>query len=89
MSYKKSGENRRFGLARCPYCGEKFWKNWPNKQYCCDQHGVLYRANRGNLEAAERAAKKPAESIADISKKARAAGLTYGQYMAARAVGRL
>lgn len=86
---KKSGENRRFGLTRCPYCGKQFWRNSPNNQYCCTAHGERYRANRVNLEAAERAAKMPAESIADISQKARAAGLTYGQYMAARAVGRL
>lgn len=89
MSYKESGENRRFGLVRCPYCGQEFWKNSPNKQYCCDQHGVLYRKKQAKEAFAERAAKKPAESIADISKKARAAGLTYGQYMAARSVGRL
>lgn len=89
MSYKKSGENRRFGLVRCLYCGQEFWKNSPNKQYCCDQHGVLYRKKQAKEAFAERAAKKPVESIADISKKARAAGLTYGQYMAARAVGRL
>lgn len=85
----KSGENRRFGLAHCPYCGKKFWKSSPNKQYCCDEHGVLYRARRSKEEAAEKEKKKPSESIADISKKARAAGLSYGQYMAARAVGRI
>ena len=85
----KSGESRRFGLTHCPYCGKKFWRNSPNNQYCCTEHGERYRAKRAKEDAAERAAKKPAESIADISKKARAAGLTYGQYMAARAVGRL
>lgn len=85
----KSGESRRFGLAHCPYCGKKFWKSSPNKQYCCDAHGVLYRKKQAKEEAAEREKKKPSESIADISKKARAAGLSYGQYMAARAVGRL
>ena len=85
----KSGESRRFGRARCPFCGKPFWKSSPNKQSCCDAHGVLYRKKQAKEEAAEKEKKKPSESIADISKKARAAGLSYGQYMAARAVGRL
>lgn len=83
-----SGDDRRYGMTSCPYCGKKFQKSAPNKVYCSDRCGSRYRAQGESKEAAEREARKPAESLVEVARKARAAGLTYGQYMAARAVGR-
>lgn len=74
--------------VRCENCGLIFEKQHHRQAYCCDacrQQGKRrkqterYRQLK-ELNQSKRKNKKP--TLADINSKARAAGMTYGKYMA-------
>lgn len=70
---------------RCGNCGLIFEKQNYNQRYCCDacrRKGNSRKSKeRYRLQKiAKQKNKKP--TLADINNKARAAGMTYGKYMA-------
>ena len=70
---------------RCEECGLIFEKQTKNQRYCCEECSKLgnNRKSRERYRMQKAAAKgKEKQTIADINRKAREAGMTYGQYMA-------
>lgn len=73
----------------CKVCGKTFYGSSATA-YCGDECRGIGRASTNQLAATRRkiriGRKKPKENqnagIADISKEARAAGMSYGQYVA-------
>lgn len=72
--------------AECPICGETFWQKKKAQMYCSRKCGNIAnrRQDEADLEAIQEIceAKKPAKSLSQIAAEARAAWMTYGQYMA-------
>ena len=71
--------------VRCGYCDLIFEKQNYNQRYCCDKcrrQGSLKRQKERyrQQKAVKQKNKKP--TLSDINSKVRAAGMTYGQYMA-------
>ena len=75
--------------AACEECGIIFDKKTNNQRYCCPECKKIgqrrkareyYRAHYVPKGQAEEKKKPP--SLTEINQKARAAGMTYGQYMA-------
>ena len=76
---------------KCPICGSIFVGR-PNKIYCsakcCKKASKEYERKRGEERKKPEAEKKKHKSkleslnLEEINKKARAEGLSYGQYMA-------
>ena len=92
-------------IRNCLRCGKPFtvMKNGGGKKFCgkaCQLehnkagaterwHKVYKERRRKERMAAEQEKKNRPESIAEIQRKARAAGLSYGQYMLQRQLGRI
>lgn len=90
---KKQRNRERLGIRICLECGKEFAPR-SGTQVCCgpvcqDTRTKVLARNWKDMqrekEQAEKAAKKKrkkAETLAEINAKARAAGMTYGKYMA-------
>lgn len=61
---------------QCEYCGTPF-KEGSTNPYCSDECQNMYSSGR----VKNTGRKKKALSIVDISKRAKAEGMTYGQYV--------
>lgn len=75
--------------ATCEQCGQVFVKKTYNQIYCCpacQRKGQRRKAKEDYYQEKcskkSKAKKKKPPSLIEINKKARAAGMTYGQYMA-------
>lgn len=74
--------------ASCEECGKIFAKKTTNQRYCCPECQRAGRRRKAReyylLEKRTKKAKgkKRPPSLTEINKKARAAGMTYGKYMA-------
>ena len=79
----------RINICQC--CGQEFEAKYKNKRYCpeCDtalekkrrrEYAEQWRTGKRAEKRAEKA--KPTLSITEIAKRASAAGMTYGQYVA-------
>ena len=72
-------------IRKCKICGREFIAKRKNQIYCdksCTaKAGVLATKERRKAKAAAEKS-KPKRSISDINEEARAAGMTYGQYVA-------
>lgn len=74
--------------AKCEECGLIFEKKRNNQRYCCPECSKAgrLRKSRENHRAArlakQRQAKNRKPTLSEINQKARAAGMTYGKYMA-------
>ena len=77
-------------INTCQCCNREFEAKYKNKRYCpeCDlalekelkrKYAEQWRTGKKHEKRAEKA--KPVLSIAEISKRAKAAGMTYGQYV--------
>lgn len=73
----------------CQVCGNAFIAQSGSARYCldCRYKTIRERDNqkqreRRHYEAAGRKKVTPVHSVQEISEKARAAGMTYGQYVA-------
>lgn len=70
----------------CPICGGTFWQKKKTQMYCSRKCGTIARRRQDEADLAEiqemRDSKKPAKSLSQIAAEARAAGMSYGQYMA-------
>ena len=71
---------------RCENCGLIFEKQHHNQRYCCDE--CRRKGNRRKTkerykqQKAVRKIKNKKPTLSEINNKARAAGMTYGKYMA-------
>lgn len=84
----------------CVLCGKPFFAERGSKRYCgpeCAQERKRQRSNEYRQQEAarkrmeserQRLANLKEESIAEVNAKARAAGMSYGQYMLMQRVGR-
>lgn len=79
----------RINICQC--CGREFEAKYKSKRYCPECDTALEKKRkreyaeqwRTGKRAEKRAGKaKPALSITEIAKRASAAGMTYGQYVA-------
>lgn len=74
--------------AMCEECGLIFEKKTNNQRYCCPeckkigQRRKSRERQRAKYVKKGQAKKKKPPSLAEINQSARAAGMTYGQYMA-------
>ena len=74
--------------ASCQECGLIFVKQRNNQRYCCEECKIAGRRRksreywRAHYAREGQPQKKKALSLAEVNEKARAAGMTYGQYMA-------
>lgn len=79
-------------IRNCLICYQKFESNGPKSKYCgteCARRAMneSKRAKRREKREAEKAAKRPKmKSLAIINAEARAAGMTYGQYVAIKGI---
>lgn len=78
-------------IKRCKWCQKKFSTTKLNQEYCgkeCAHNGKLkyqreYEAKRkATKEKTPKKPKKKSDGITDIAVAARAAGMTYGEYVA-------
>ena len=78
-------------INTCQCCNREFEAKYKNKRYCpeCDlalekkrrrEYAEQWRTGKRAEKRAEKA--KPELSITEIAKRASAAGMTYGQYVA-------
>ena len=70
----------------CPYCGKEFIPNAGSQRYCSRQCSRLwYESTHPMLHGKEkglfRKTIQPSVSIAEIQRRARELGLSYGHYM--------
>lgn len=92
-------------IRSCQHCSKRFqvMTNGAGKKFCCKACQIEHnkagaserwykvykeKRRRERLEAEMAKANKP-ESIAEVQRKAQAAGMSYGQYMLARQLGRI
>lgn len=74
--------------AKCEYCDLIFEKKKNNQRYCCPECSKAGRLRKSrDYHRAERLAKQKQKenkkpTLSDINQRARAAGMTYGKYMA-------
>ena len=75
----------------CKWCNKKFTAKKLNQEYCCKACGQEgkrkyqreYEANKkSKSKETEKKPKKKVNAITDIAIAARAAGMTYGEYVA-------
>ena len=66
------------GQGICTMCGEEYQKPTYNSIYCPD----CAKAVRGSHKDVPKGAAPPKISIAEICRRARAAGMSYGSYVA-------
>lgn len=83
------GDRQSGNMRRCAICGGLFPTRRGGPKYCSAECRKIagYRGTRLPGKA-ERPAEKPKQSLAEVARAARDAGLSYGQYMAKRAKGR-
>ena len=92
-------------IRSCKHCGKSFtvMKNGGGKKFCgkacqvehnkagaAERWRTVYKekARQKRLEAEQAEANKP-ESLAEVQKKAQAAGMSYGKYMLALQMGQI
>lgn len=74
--------------VRCENCGLIFEKQHHNQHYCCDacRRQAYRRRQRERYmqqkELNQKSRKNRKPTLSEINQKARAAGMTYGEYMA-------
>ena len=66
---------------KCEFCGEIFTSGRKRK-YCNDNCRLKANGQRKELSIVSQKIEKPKYSLAEVSKMALEAGLTYGQYVA-------
>lgn len=92
-------------IRNCKHCGKPFtvMKNGGGKKFCSKTcqveankagaterwHNCYKERRQKERMAAELEKKNKPESLAEVQKKAQAAGLSYGQYMLQRQLGRI
>jgi len=74
--------------ASCQECGKIFVKQTNNQRYCCEECKRIGQRRKSreyqkmNYVRKGQPKKKRPPSLAEINQRARAAGMTYGKYMA-------
>lgn len=90
--------NGSFGLKECETCGKVFMKKARNQRYCCPKcrgENMEVRERKRDRERAryfskkkealdEEIRKRSKPDLAQIENAARAAGMSYGRYIAAK-----
>lgn len=91
LAAKKAERAKAQVLKKCEICGQEFAPRRPGV-FCCSkecskvrarehQKAYLKAAETHKKQEAEKAKKRKPESLEAINRKAREAGMTYGQYM--------
>lgn len=62
----------------CLNCGKTFMQTKIKQKYCCNACQRIHYYNRAKQFKAE--PKKPVSDLSEINRKARAVGMSYGQY---------
>ncbi len=84
----RAATRERLGVKICATCGKEFSPNHPSKVCCspvCQRERERKMAREGWASFKQTKAKKPKTSeqqIIDINAKAKAMGMSYGQYVA-------
>lgn len=89
-THKRGNVKQGLPEKRCLYCNEPYYPNRSDQLYCsreCRKKDYTLKQKwKGRKSAAqkrkERSREKKNTGLVDIAKQARAAGLTYGQYVA-------
>lgn len=67
---------------KCKYCGKEFNSTKNDRRYCSDECRKKSQLEMSKKRRKGAHIKKPNAAVVDIAVKARAAGMTYGQYVA-------
>ena len=78
-AYKKRKENKEKTTLECPYCHKEFIKDIKHIKYCSDACRLNYYRKNGKYNNKP---KSNQQQIADLNKKAKEMGMSYGQYVA-------
>ena len=90
-------------IRKCLQCGKEFtvMQNGAGKKYCCKEHWREHAKADATLrwhntykparekKKAQAVPVRKADDIADIQRKARAAGMSYGKYVLAQQMGQI
>lgn len=90
MNRERVKIGKQFYSVTCEICGKVFSTNKSLKVTCSpecnkERHKLLVRANNRTRSEKRKSRKKPrqnkVETLAEVQRKARAAGMSYGQYV--------
>lgn len=77
-----SNNTKNFKERECKHCKKIFKPNHASKAYCSIECRNAYNRERARLaEAAKRQKKKKKQTLAEITRAAKAAGMSYGKYV--------